>query len=142
MKLTDFSVQEQACHAKCMVLHHLWKKQKDVKNDSHTLPPSVTVVVNLFGICTPLPAYESTIVAARVSQEPLMPNMPRICLPVKATQLCCAEAAKKKRELHTAFKCATIMYDREWQKPDGMSTQIVVNLTRNKTGVELSKQTI
>jgi hypothetical protein len=28
MKLADFSVQEQACYAKRMVLHCLWKKGK------------------------------------------------------------------------------------------------------------------
>jgi hypothetical protein len=33
VKLADFSVQEQACHAKRMVLHRLWKKQKGDMND-------------------------------------------------------------------------------------------------------------
>jgi hypothetical protein len=147
MKLDDFSVQEQACHAKCMVLHRLWKKQKGVKNDSHTTPPPCpVVVVNIFEKGTPSSVTDESAneqASSLVSQqEHPMPKIQRIRLPVKAAQVRRAEAAKKKRELHTAFKRATIIYDRERQKPDGMSAQSVVDLIKNETGVELSRRTI
>jgi hypothetical protein len=38
MKLADFSVQEQACRAKHMVLHCLWKKAKDSNNNVYVTP--------------------------------------------------------------------------------------------------------
>jgi hypothetical protein len=38
MKLTYFSVQEQACCAKRMVLHCLWKKAKGRNDDVYVTP--------------------------------------------------------------------------------------------------------
>jgi hypothetical protein len=65
-------------------------------------------------------------------------RIPSTHLPIKAAQLDCAEAVKKKKEYHQAFKCATVFYDREQQKPDGMSSKTVVDLIKNESGVQLS----
>ena len=44
MKLTDFSAQEQAYHAKRMCLHRLWKKAMNgSKNDGNLMPPPQVV---------------------------------------------------------------------------------------------------
>jgi hypothetical protein len=69
-------------------------------------------------------------------------KVPHICLPIKAAQLRCAEAVKKKREFDRAFKRAMVIYDHEQHKPDGMSAQTAVNLIKNKLGVQLSWQKI
>jgi hypothetical protein len=69
-------------------------------------------------------------------------KVPRICLPIKAAQLCCAKAVKKKREFDRAFKRAMVIYDHVQHKPDGMSAQIAINLIKNKLGVQLSRQKI
>jgi hypothetical protein len=49
---------------------------------------------------------------------------------------------KEKRQYNHAFKSATVIYDHKQKKPDGMSTQTVINLIKNELGVQLSRQTI
>ena len=105
-------------------------------NCSYTTPLPGTVVVNFLEKGTPSSVTDESAKVSEVSQEPPMPKIAHIRLPIKAAQVRCAEAVKKKREFNQAFKCTTILYDRERQKPDGMSTQTVINLIKNSTGVE------
>ena len=51
MKLANFSAQEQACHAKCMVLHCLWKKAKGDKNN-YGMPLTATRVMATVTVTT------------------------------------------------------------------------------------------
>jgi hypothetical protein len=69
-------------------------------------------------------------------------KIPHIRLAIKAAQVRRAKASQKKKELHQAFKHATLLYARQREKPDGMSAQEVVDLIKNETGVELSRRMI
>jgi hypothetical protein len=47
MKLADFSAQEQACCAKHMCLHCLWKKAKGRKKDEFVTPPPQVIDLSI-----------------------------------------------------------------------------------------------
>jgi hypothetical protein len=140
IKFADVSVQKQACHAKRMVLHCLWKKAKGSnKDDSVTSPPEL---IDLLKEETMSPVTNDSSGVEEVTVETKSTKAPCIRMSVKSAQLHCVIAVKEKRQYNQAFKCATVIYDCERKKPDRMSAQTVVNLIKNEFGVQLSKQTI
>jgi hypothetical protein len=145
MKLADFSAQEQACCAKRMCLHCLWKKAKSSKNDEFVTPPPQVIDLSIVETES---SSSVTNDSGGVQEEVevvskwLMAKITCISLPIKAAWIRHAEAVKKKREMNQAFKCATILYARQQEKSDGMPAQSVVDLIKNETGVELSRRTI
>jgi hypothetical protein len=96
MKLADFSVQEQACRAKCMVLHCLWKKAKGSnKDDSVTSLPEL---IDLSKGGTMSSVTEDSSGVEEVTVETKSTKVPRIRLSIKSAQLYCATAIKEKRQ--------------------------------------------
>jgi hypothetical protein len=96
IKLADFSAQEQACCAKRMVLHLLWKKA-EVSNsdyDVNITPPPQLVHVSSEGIVLFMTEECTSVVEEEAVNKVTM--IPCICLPIKAAQLCCTEAVKER----------------------------------------------
>jgi hypothetical protein len=140
MKLADFSVQEQACCAKRMVLHCLWKKAKDSNEDDYVT--SLLELIDLLKKGTMLSTTEDSSGVEEVTVETKSTKVPRIQLSIKSAQLHHTAAVKEKRQYNKAFKHATVIHDRKQKKTDGMSAQTVANLIKNELGVQLSWWTI
>jgi hypothetical protein len=146
MKLADFSAREQACCAKRMCLHCLWKMATNgSKNDDYLTPPPQVVHLSTTegtesSVTNDSGGVEEVEVASNLTT--VTTKIPRIHLAIKAAQVRRAGALQKKKELHQAFKRATLLYARQREKPDRMSAQSVVDLIKNETGVELSRRTI
>ena len=105
MKLADFSAQEQACHAKRIVLHRLWKKVKDDKSDYIT-PPAGKVVADFLQELPLLPVTgECSKEVEVVIKELLMVKIPCIHLPIKASQVIRTESLKKR---WNTIKCSKV----------------------------------
>jgi hypothetical protein len=81
MKLADFSVKEQACCAKRMVLHCLLNKTKG--NNDVTPPPSV---VNVSSHATGVSSVSNTTCTVAVEEE-VVPKVKRIRLSTRASQI-------------------------------------------------------
>jgi hypothetical protein len=94
MKLVVFSVQEQACCAKRMVLHCLWKKAKGSNKDVYVTPPP-----ELFDLSKERTVLSATKDSSGVEEEGVVSKstkVPYIRLSIKSAQLCCAKAVKKR----------------------------------------------
>jgi hypothetical protein len=140
MKLVDFSVQEEACRPKRMVLHCPWKRAKGSnKDDSVTFPPEL---IDLSKEGTMSSVTKDSSGVEEVMVETKSTKVPRIRMSIKSARLHCTAAVKEKRQYNQALKRARVIYDRKQKKPDGMSAQTVVDLIKNELGVQLSKQTI
>jgi hypothetical protein len=135
IKLAEFSVQEQACHAKRLVLHCLWKKAMGRNDDVYVTP--LLEVVDLSKEGTILTVTKDSSGVKELEMVSKSMKVPCICLPIKSVQLHRFKALKKKREYNQALKGAMVIYDSEQQMPDGMSTQTVVDLIKNELGVQL-----
>ena len=139
MKLADFSLQEQACCAKCMIVYRELDKAKSKqgKSDAFVTPPPQYVSIS---------SERGTLSSVTFSaSEPSAPAAVVVKKPpatVTAAQLRQAEAVSKKKEHNAAFRCATIMYDCERKKVDGLSARAVVELIRLDTHVQLCARTI
>ena len=135
MKLADFSVEEQACHAKRMVLHHLLNK---TKGNNVTPPP---LVINVSSHATGVSSVSNTTCTFAV-EEAVVPKVKRIRLSTRASQILRAGSLQQKTKYNQAFKRATVMYAREREKDDGMSARAVVDTIEKDTGVILCVRTI
>jgi hypothetical protein len=96
MKLADFSVQEQACRAKRMVLHCLWKKVQGSNNNVYVTPPPELIGLLKEGTVSSVTKDNSSVEEVMVVSK--LVKVPCIRLPIKSAQLCCARAVKKKRQ--------------------------------------------
>ena len=124
MKLADFSPQEQACRAKRMIVYREVDKAKSKqgKSDAFLTPPPQYVAISS-------ERGASSSVSFSAASEPSAPAAVVVKKPrttVTAARLRQAEAISKKKEHNAAFKRATIMYDCERKKVDGLSARAVV----------------
>ncbi len=112
MKLADFSAQEQACHAKRMVLNCLWKKAKgsNSNDNAYITPPPQLVHISTEGTVSSMTEERSGVVEEEVVNKAT--RIPHICLPIKVAQLRCVKAVKNKKEYHQVFKHTTVLYGR------------------------------
>ena len=108
-----------------MVVHHLLKK---TKGSNVTPPPSV---VNVSTTVTSSGTDKSSVSDITNTN---VPEIKRIHAPRRMAQIQRAYNLQKKKEINSAFKRATTMYDCERQKEDGMSAQAVVECIENDTG--------
>ena len=137
MKLADFSVEEQSCRAKHMVLHRLLNKMKG--NNNVTPPPSL---INVSSLGTAASSVSNTTGTPVAVEEAVVPKITRIRLSTRGAQIVRAASLQQRREYNAAFKRATEMYAREREKDDGMSARAVVDTIEKDTGVKLSRRTI
>jgi hypothetical protein len=93
VKLADFSVQEQACRAKRMVLHCLWKKATSSnKDDSVTSAPEL---IDLYKEETMSSVTKDSNSVEEVMVETKSTKVPCIRMSIKSAQLHCATALKE-----------------------------------------------
>jgi hypothetical protein len=141
MKLANFSQGEQNDKAKYMMVMCLWNKSK--KDDFVTPPTQLISTASRQNT-------EETISTVTMSEESDVTSPAEVEKKVKLTratatavQLHCIARLKKMKEYNTAFKRATIMYEREKEKREtGMSARDVVDLIRNNCKVQLCPRTI
>ncbi len=86
VKLADFSVQEQACRPKHMVLYHLWKKAEGSNDNVYVTPPPELVDLSKEGIVSSV-TKDSSSVKEQVEVVSKLTKVPHICLPIKFAQL-------------------------------------------------------
>jgi hypothetical protein len=132
MKFAGFSCKEQDCRAKRMIIYCQLTKSSTHINDAFlTPPPQSSVVVGMgsshsgndWGILS------SVTLSSSSSLPPAPPAvLKKARLTVTAAQLCQAEALHKKKEHYAAFKRATVLYDCERKKDDGVSARSVLEL--------------
>jgi hypothetical protein len=90
MKLSDFSAQEQACRAKRMCLHCLWKKATNgSKNDGNLMPPPQVVDLSTTeGTESSVTDDSGGVAEVEVaSNSTTATKIPRIRLAIKAAQV-------------------------------------------------------
>jgi len=114
MKLADFSVEEQTCRAKRMVLHFLLNKTKG----NNVTPPPLVINVSSHGADASSVSNTTGTVAV---EEAVVPKVKRIRLSTRGAQILRAENLQQKREYNQAFKRATVMYALKKEKDNGMS---------------------
>ena len=106
-------------------------------NDAFVTPPSNSVTISGQGTLSSMTFSESS-----HPSPPAAVAMKKPRATMTAAGLRQAEAISKKKEHNAAFKRATIMYDCERKKVDGLSAQAVVELIQLDTHVQLCAQTI
>ncbi len=94
MKLADFSIQEQACRAKRMVLYRLWKKATGSNNDVYVTPRPELVDLSKEGTISSVTKDSSGVEAVEVVSK--LTEVPCIRLLIKSAQLRCTKAVKKR----------------------------------------------
>ena len=142
MKLADFSRQEQACRAKRMIVYRELDKAKSKQGKIDpflTPPPPQHVAVSTSERGT-LSSVSFSARSEPSASAAVAVKKPRAT--VTAARLRQVEAISKKKEHNAAFKRATIMYDCERKKVDGLSARSVVELIRLDTDVQLCARTI
>jgi hypothetical protein len=91
MRLSDFSAQEQACRAKRMSLHRLWKKATNgSKNDGNLMPPLQVVDLSMTeGTDSSVTDDNGSVaeVEAVSNWTTVATKIPRIRLAIKAAQV-------------------------------------------------------